>query len=72
LQGGNKPAYMALSVKLVAPDSTRPALHVGIENDSARNKIVKKVSFASVTCSDLRSSTRAASILTNQMLHMDH
>jgi hypothetical protein len=35
-------ACMALSVKLVAPDSTRLALHVGMRNDSARDKVVKK------------------------------
>jgi hypothetical protein len=42
LQGGNKPACMALSVKPVAPDSTRSALHVGMKNDSARDEVVKK------------------------------
>ena len=44
-QGGNKPAYMALSIRLVAPNSTRSALHDGIKNDSARDKGVKFIFF---------------------------
>ena len=42
LQGGNKPACMALSIRLVAPNSSRSAVHDGIKNDSARDKVVKK------------------------------
>lgn len=33
---------MALKVKLVAPDSTGSALHVGTKIDSASDKVVKK------------------------------
>lgn len=33
---------MALSIKLIAPDSTRPALHVGIGDDSVRDQVVKR------------------------------
>ena len=33
---------MALNIRLVAPDSTRSALHNGGKNDFARDKIVKK------------------------------
>ena len=47
-QGGNKPAYMALSIRLVAPNSTRSALHDGIKNDSARDKVVKKFELMTV------------------------
>jgi hypothetical protein len=32
---------MALSVKLVSPDNTRSALHDGVKNDSARDKVVR-------------------------------
>jgi hypothetical protein len=49
LQGGNKPACIALSIKLVAPDSALSALHVGMKFDSARDIVVNKV-FPSSHC----------------------
>jgi hypothetical protein len=42
LQGGNTPVCMVLKFRPVALHSTRPALHNGERNDSARDKVVQK------------------------------